>query len=44
MDRAVVSIDRGKVRLGIKAPQAVSIMRAELLIRGTGPASCSLCQ
>ncbi len=30
----VVSIDRGKVRLGIKCPQAVPIMRAELLTKG----------
>jgi carbon storage regulator len=38
----VVEIDRGKIRLGIEAPNDVPIFRQELLIEGEQPASLAL--
>lgn len=35
----VVSVDRGKVRLGIEAPQSLPIYREELEREGQGPSS-----
>lgn len=37
IELTVVRIDRDRVRIGIKAPSGVTILREEILLEGSGP-------